>query len=457
MIELLNLDVDKMAGINYKCTCGRSHTVKIENIKIGSGVINELPNLLKDFYSGKVFIIEDKNTYKAAGNLVEDMLKNKGFNLYKYIFSEEHLIPDENALGRLIVEIPEDTAVILAIGSGSINDISRFLSYKLHIPYIIVCTSPSMDGYASVVSPLIIGGVKTTYNAVYPYAINADIDIMKEAPIHMIHAGLGDILGKYTALADWRISEILNKEYSCNTIKQVVLKAVNKCIEVSGGILSRDSEAIKSITEALILSGLAIGMTGTSRPASGEEHHLSHCWEMVFMNEGRSTKWLHGNNVGVGVGIITEAYKYLNSLDIKQIYASDKYKYFDKSKWVKNLEDVYSISARSIIELKEKDIIFDEEKRECNMKKIVENWTKIMEIYNLFLPKPEEVRNIMKNAGAIYNPSDLGIGRELFKKSFIAAKDIRRRYGVLQLLEDIGKLEEAAEVIANIYYSINTL
>ena len=191
------------------------------------------------------------------------------------------------ALGRLIVEIPSDTSVMLAVGSGTINDISRYLSYKLHIPYVILCTAPSMDGYASVVSPLVIDGVKTTYDAVYPYAIVADINIMKEAPMHMLHAGLGDIIGKYTALSDWHIAEILNKEYFCSSVEQLMIKAVQKCVAASPKIKERDTEAIKSITEALIFSGIAIGMVESSRPASGEEHHLSHCWEMMFMNEGK--------------------------------------------------------------------------------------------------------------------------------------------------------------------------
>lgn len=289
MTELLELSVEEMAGVRLDCDCGHTHSVEIKNIKIGNGTINELSYLLKEFKNGKIFIIEDENTYEAAGRLVEIKLGEE-FNLSKYIFKEEHLILDEKALGRLIVEIPENTSLILAVGSGSINDLSRFLSYKLHIPYVIVCTAPSMDGYASVVSPLITDGVKTTYNAVYPYAIVADIDILKKAPMYMIQAGLGDILGKYTALADWHMAEILNKEYFCSTIEKLMLKALDNCIKVSQQILTRNSEAIKSITEALILSGLAIGMTGTSRPASGEEHHLSHCWEMVFMNEGKSVR-----------------------------------------------------------------------------------------------------------------------------------------------------------------------
>lgn len=452
MKELLNMNVDEMAGISIECSCGHVHKVEIKNIKIGSGAVRELNNILSQSKGRQVFIVEDINTYEAAGRTVENNLR-KNFKLKRYIFNEDHLVPDEKALGRLLIEMPQDTAVILGIGSGTINDICRFLSCRVHIPYIIVCTAPSMDGYASVVSPLIVNGVKTTYNAVYPDVIIADIDIMKEAPLNMLHAGLGDILGKYTALADWHISEILNGEYFCSTIEDLTLKAVDKCIKTSTNISIRDQRAVETITEALILSGLAIGMTGTSRPASGEEHHLSHCWDTIFMNEGRTAKWLHGNNVGVGVGIIIEAYKYTGRLDIQKIYNSGEYAYFDRNRWINNLSKVYGRCTNDIVKFKEDSISFNRKDREAKMKNILEKWEDIKKICNSFLPEAEEVRCTLRKAGAVYSPKDLGIDRELFKKSFVAAKDIRSRYGILQLLEDIGKLEEAAEAIANIYYS----
>ena len=450
-MDLLNMGVSAMPGINFDCSCGRNHSVDIKSIKIGSGVINKVVEQLREHKGKEIFIVADKNTYEVAGKLVEEML-TEDFKLAKFIFQDEHLVPDERALGRLVVEIPKNTAMIVAVGSGSINDICRYISYKLNIPYIVVATAPSMDGYASVVSPLIVNNVKTTYNAVYPEAIIADTDILKNAPMHMLHAGFGDILGKYTALADWRLAKLLKKEYSCDIIEELVLKAVEKCVESSAKMAERDSEAVKNITEALVFTGLAIGMTETSRPASGEEHHLSHCWEMIFMNEGKYTKWLHGNNVGVGVGIIIEAYNFIAGLDIEKVYKSCKYKNLDRDKWAAVLAEVYGKSAESVIRLKENSIAFDEEQREKSMKNIVANWYNIKDICSQFLPSPETIVEIMEQAGAIYNPGELGLDRETFKKSFIAAKDIRNRYGVLQLLEDIGMLEEAAEEIADIYY-----
>ena len=451
MEDLSTLSVEKMAGLNYMCSCGKNHSVAIENIKVGNGVIKELPTVIKGYEGKKVFIIEDTHTFLVAGKKVEELLKDK-FKVSKYVFNEEHLHPNEMTLGRLLLKIPGDTSLIIAVGSGTINDISRFLGCKLGIPYVIVGTAPSMDGYASVVSPLICDGVKITYDGVYPLAIVCDVDIMKEAPMQMLQAGLGDILGKYTALADWHIANTLNGEYFCPEVEKLVLSTLKKCEEAAAGVTSRDAKTVENITEALILSGIAIGMVGASRPASGGEHYLSHCYEMMFMNSGDNTKWLHGNTVGVAVGIVAYAFKYAKDLDINKIIKKGEYLHLDKDKWLQNITDVFTISAKNIIDFKQDSISFNEEERKSNIGKIVMNWAKIKNICDVFVPEPEEIIKTLKKAGAVWDPKELGLDKELFRKSLIAAKDMRNRYGVLQLLEDIGMLNEAANYITNIYY-----
>jgi len=451
MEDLAALSVEEMTGLNYMCSCGKNHSVGIEKIKVGEGVITQLPTVIKGYEGKKVFIIADIHTYDVAGKKVEGLLNDK-FKVSKYVFNEQHLHPSEITLGRLLLEIPGDTSLIIAVGSGTINDISRFLSCKLDIPYVIVGTAPSMDGYASIVSPLICDGVKITYDGVYPLAIVCDVDIMKEAPMLMLQAGLGDILGKYTALADWHVANIINGEYFCPEVEKLVLTTLKKCEEAAAGVISRDAKTVENITEALILSGIAIGMVGASRPASGGEHYLSHCYEMMFMNSGENTKWLHGNTVGIGVGVVAYAFKYAKDLDINEILKKGDYLKLDKNKWKQNITDVFTKSATNIIEFKQGSINFSKEERKAEMDKIIAHWDNIKNICDIFVPKPEDIINTLKKAGAVWNPREVGLDKEMFRKSFIAAKDMRNRYGILQLLEDIGKLDEAASYITNIYY-----
>lgn len=449
--ELLNTDLQDMLGREFSCDCGKVHGIDIKNIYIGPEISEKIIDILSESNFKNPFIIEDINTEEAAGKRIEEIL-SAGYNVKKHVFPERHLVPDEKALGRLLVEIPVGTDVIIAVGSGTINDLSRYMSYKLGIPYVIVCTAPSMDGYASVVSPLITDNVKITYNAVYPLSILADTDVMRKAPLYMLQAGLGDVIGKYTAIADWKLSRLLNREYYCETISEMVERAVKKCTEAASGISGRKEESIRSITEALIFTGLAIGMTGTSRPASGEEHHFSHCLEMMTLNSGEPIHFLHGNNVGVGTVVALEAYKYLRNVDVNTVINEGRYRELSEEKWENNLREIYGRSAPNIIESKRGSISFDNVRRESNINKIAECWDDIMSIAVDYVPDPLVVSELLRECGAVSTPQELGLNRETFIKSLIAAKDIRNRYGVFQLLEDLGQLETAAETIAQKFY-----
>ena len=274
--------------------------VSIGDIRIGSGVLKELPEVLSQYKGKKILLVADKNTYAVAGHKVEDMLSGE-FLLDKLIYQDDHLPPDEKSLGSLLMALENDTSLMLTVGSGTLNDITRYVSAKTNIPFVIVATAPSMDGYASVISAMIRNGVKSTLQGVYPAAIIGDTQIMKDAPMHMLQAGLGDVVGKYTALADWKMSQILGierDEYYCENISNLVESIVEKCVDAAPQLTSRDEDTTKAIMEGLVLSGLCIALAGHTRPASGSEHQISHYVEMKFIQNNVDTKWLHGNKVG---------------------------------------------------------------------------------------------------------------------------------------------------------------
>lgn len=388
MININNIKISDLAGYSFNCNCGKKHSADINKISIGSEVYKEIPSILKEYKDKKIFVVADANTYEIYGRKVFQTLENEGFLLASHVFvTKGNLIPNEEAIGRLIVEIEKDVGMIIAVGSGTINDLSRIVSYKLDIPYIIVGTAPSMDGYASTVSPLIINGFKKTYEAVYPYAILADMDLIKEAPKDMICAGFGDILGKYTALSDWQLSRDINNEYYCETCVELVRSAIKKCVDNAEGIAIRDTQAIGYLMEALILSGVVMGMVGNSRPASGAEHHLSHYWEIDAIAKGVEHP-LHGNSVGVGTVVISQIYEM-----VKDIYIID----FDT-------------------------------------------------------PAPKAIIAMLMSAGCCYNPKALGIDKEVFRSSIIHAKEIRPRYTILHLAQELGILEQVADEITESYY-----
>ncbi len=319
MTDILKLNLAEMAGLSFDCSCGRRHSVDIRKIIIGRGVTGEIVNVVRDFGGGRIFLLADNNTYKVCGSRVENLLKDGGFNIKTFIFDTVHpLVPDEKTVGRLFIELDKEISLIVAVGSGTLNDLARIASDRMGIPYIIVGTAPSMDGYASVVSPLIVGSYKHTYNGVYPFAIIGDTDIMKDAPMHMLQAGFGDILGKITALCDWELSRRINGEYYCETIASLVKTALNKCIESIDGIKSRDRDAVGYVMEALVLSGITIGLAGDSRPASGAEHMIAHYWESMAIARGEEHP-LHGNLVGGGTVVTSLIYDFMRDRVFKDL------------------------------------------------------------------------------------------------------------------------------------------
>jgi len=450
-MNVLEMPVERLAGLEFDCVCGKRHKVEVNEIRIGRGVLEEITEVLSPYDGSKALLVSDVNTYKVAGEKIEGLLKDK-FILRKLTYSDEILVPDEKAVGRLVMEI-EDSALVVAAGSGALNDITRFACARMGIPFVIAGTAPSMDGYTSTTSALIMDGVKKSFKGVYPAAIIADLDIMANAPMHLIHAGLGDILGKYTALCDWELARVLDGEFYCPTAASMIKNALERCVKAAPLLPMRDIEAVREITEALLLSGITIGMVGCSRPVSGEEHQFSHCWEMVSIAQGKKTHWRHGNEVGVGTGVVLEAYRFLLGQDVRKLYSDRRYMDFTREKWIANVREVYGSSlADKVIGDKMDKLSFDEESRERKARKIVEKWEIMKNGVLGILPDPDRIRSMMQSVGAVYHPAELGVGRELFKKSVMVAKDIRNRFSVMQLLEDMGVLEEFSEVVTRMYY-----
>lgn len=388
MASILDRPISQWAGMEYSCACGKSHKVDIQAIRVGSGVIQELPGILRDLGASHIFLVADNYTYEAAGRQVEQLLDQAGLPYHKRVFqTETPLVPNEYALGSVLAAMTSQDDMLLAVGSGTLNDVTKYVSARTGIPYVIAATAPSMDGYASTVAPTILDGFKTTLPAVYPAAIVADVDILKDAPMPMLTAGFGDIIGKFTSLADWRLSHQLNGEYYCPEVAGVIEAAVETCAANAKALAQREPQAIQAVTEALILSGLAMGMVGVSRPASGAEHQMAHYWEMDALRRGEEHP-LHGNAVGVGTVLAASLYE-MAAEYLPQGFAA---------------------------------------------------------------PDKGQILACLQAAGSCADPKELGIRRELCLESLLHAMELRDRFTVQKLLEQKGKLSLYAQELVARYY-----
>lgn len=294
-------------GASFDCECGRHHNVDIKIIEVGPDALAALPSCIPRRVT-RVLLVADVNTFAACGQKVVDILSAQVV-VDTFVFPDSHLLPDERAVGSILVHLQPDAGLIVAVGSGSINDLCRFVSFMTGRPYIICATAPSMDGYASAHSPLLIDGMKRTIPAQYPLAILADSNVLASAPPQLYAAGVGDMLGKYTALADWVLASKVKGEYYCPFCVALMKEAL---ASVAANIRSgnKGKEAASTLFDALLLAGLSMGMAGCSRPASGAEHHLAHYWESELLAKGLGHP-SHGESVGIATPIVLRLYEYM--------------------------------------------------------------------------------------------------------------------------------------------------
>ncbi|MBQ7595640.1 MAG: sn-glycerol-1-phosphate dehydrogenase, partial [Clostridia bacterium] len=335
----------------FDCPCGKRHTCDIEAVYIEKGAVSHLKNLCAE--ADKILLAADENTFAAAGELVLNALSGK--KTEKVIFSGKTLlIPDEKAVSA--VESKLDSAdMIVGVGSGVIQDLCKYVSHKNGVPYIIVATAPSMDGYASDGAAMIINGMKVTYSACLPRAIIADTQVLAAAPKELLQAGCGDIAGKFSALTDWKLSRIITGEYFCEEIYGMTLRQTQKIIPLIGKIVNeRDESSIAELMNALVAIGILMSFAGSSRPASGSEHHLAHFFEITGIIE-KKPYFSHGVNVAFSSYIISKVCDELAKSDFPQTNFAQT-----EAQLKEELSRVYGPSAQNCLELQRQNGSYDE-------------------------------------------------------------------------------------------------
>ena len=423
------MTVSELISGVVNCECGKDHLCPIKEVVIGEGAISSIPRVSADYK--RILLVADENTYAAAGKSVADILGNKIYD--SVIFSgAEILVPDERAIDVINGKITEETDLILGVGSGVINDLCKHTSFMAKLPYHIVATAPSMDGYASKGAALILGGMKVTLNANVPEAIIADTDVLKDAPMPMILAGYGDIIGKYSCLTDWKLSSIVNGEYLCDFVLSATYEEIAKTRSLAKKLRSRDKDAIAALIRALVAVGILMAYVGNSRPASGSEHHFSHYFEIVGIVKGE--EYLsHGIDVFYSTAETSKIREIILNTDINSVVA----KPHDKANYEKRIKEIYGSVSDEVIALQNKLGWYDEKEKRISIYR--ERWDEICEILKS-APSFSEVSDMINEVGLSYDEFVTLYGRKKIDDAYLYAKDLKDRYTVLWMYSDIFSL-----------------
>lgn len=435
------------------CSCGRVHRADMRYLKAGPGAVSSVAEAVKAVGGKNPLVVCGPNGLKAAGERVCGILEENGIPYVLSVIPSadgENIEPSEFAVGSVALNLSlhKECDLLIAVGSGVVNDTCRLVSNLAKLPYIIVGTAPSMDGYASSNSCMEINNIKLTLFEHMPAAVVCDTEIMVQAPMRMLWAGLGDMFAKYSALCEWRIAEIANGEERCPQIAELMKRSLRKIVAGAGSISARSMEAVDSITEGLILSGLCIAFIGSSRPASGQEHYFSHCWEMMSIARGEKAD-LHGIQVGIGTLLTLKLYGYLRTLRPTMEHARSVAEAFDRNAWADNIRRVFGSTADGIISAAEATGRNDPVKRLERAERIISRWDEILKIMDEELPEYDRIEALMKNAGMPMAPSDIGYSVTDTVDAFVCSRDVRDKYLLSSMLFDLGYLDEAAEWFRN--------
>jgi len=276
-----------------------------------------------------------------------------------------------------------------------------------------------------------------------------DSEILAQAPMRMLWAGLGDMVAKYVSVCEWRMAKIVIDEYYCENIAELMRVALKKIVSNADGIAKRDPDAIQAIAEGLVIAGIAMAYAEVSRPASGLEHYFSHMWEMMALERGLPYD-LHGIQVGIGTVLCMKLYRKFREITPDRAKAEAHMKAFDPQAWESEVRRVFGKTAGEILGIEAKTHKNDPAKHAKRLDMIIEHWDEILKAVDEEIPDFDTLYNTMKATGMPMTPAEINVPMTDVIDAFVNARDIRDKYLSCSLLWDLGLIPEFAEYLEKV-------
>ena len=397
--------------------------------------------------AGKAVVVEDPRTKAVAGDGVVARLRGAGVEVAEYVVNPDG--SDFHATYAKVEEVREairaSGAVAVAVGSGTLNDLTKRASEELGLRYMVVGTAASMDGYTAYGAAITKDGMKQTLSCKAPLGCIVDSAVAAAAPREMTASGYADLIAKIPAGADWMLADAIGSEAIHPLAWRLVQEPLRAAIANPSGCASGDEREVRKLCEGLVMSGFAMQAMGSSRPASGTEHQVSHYWDMEDLAFGGKSV-SHGFKVGIGTLFSTKTLEFLlrrdlSKLDVEKAAQSwpatfDALKatfpavYGDRPAHIRRAEGEMSKKYSAPGRLRE----------ELSMFKRV--WPELSERLRAQLMPFDEVRENLRLAGAPYEPEMVGVTRRRFRDTCRGVPYMRNRYFGLDLVERLGLMDE---------------
>ena len=382
-------------------------------------------------------VLFDTRTRDVAGAEVARALREYG------LMAQEHLIADtpdgqspvcDMATHDALMGEMFEVDLVVSVGSGVINDLGKWIAFDRQLPFVTFATAASMNGYTSANVAATVNGVKTLIRAAAPKAVFADPQIIRDAPFEMTAAGLGDVLAKSVSSADWRMNNLLFGDDYCDETVGLIADVEPLYLDAPQALADRQPSAVNAVFDALLLTGIAMTLAGTSAPASGGEHLISHALDMMAGIDGRAHD-LHGRQVGVATILTAELYRRVLAIESPRLV--DPPDQIDRTFWGPLAGAVAQQYVDKLPRLAQA------------ARKLAagRTWDMLRTSLAPLLRPPEQIRECLQQAGGAWRGEHLGCDRDRLRAAMVHAHAIRSRFTILDLAILTGIMPAAADEI----------
>ena len=441
MTDSLRTQIDHWLAREQQCQCGVTHAVRTRIVRFDDEAGQAVVDVLRQLELGpRILVVSDTATHAAAAAAIGVTLRNAGIDAVDYVVEANERSPvtaDEETTATLNSAFRDcQPSGLVGVGSGTINDLCKCVASENGSAYVACPTAASMNGYTSTVASLKRGGLKITQPVRAPDAVVVDLGVLMRSPPGMTAAGIADLMSKFVCNADWSLARLIEGAYYCDKPARLASHAADAVVDNLDAIARGERGGLETLSAALILSGMSMAMAGSSSPASGGEHLISHYWDMTLPPCERPR--LHGAQVGIGSILCATLYETLQRLDSTAIdpnAVAEQVEPFERLE--RDIRDHFGHAADAVVEQARRKHLPPKAAR-ARATFIKDHWDDIRREVAPTIKSRDALVSILERAGAPVSLNLLDLDERAGAAALAWARHIRARYTVLDLAAEIG-------------------
>lgn len=425
---------DMVAGRWTNPETGKPAHVPYDRIVIAERLDGRAAELVAGLNLGDSFtVVADRDTYDALGERIARELKPLG-PVDTVVLDHPHA---DMANVEMLTQKLDHAEVVVAVGSGTVNDLCKFVTGRTNRKYCVFGTAASMNGYTSTTASITLeSGLKVSLPSHAPSGFFVDLGVSAAAPTYLSAAGFADCLCRSVAQVDWWMSHrLLGTDYY--SLPFLIQKKDEAELNArAAGINTHDLAANGYLYRVLTLCGLGVSFTGVSNHGSMGEHQISHYIDCFAGDRHPGT--LHGTQVGVASLTMARLQQQMLASDTPPVIKATRIDFDDMARRMGK-----EVASQCLEELKMKS--FDEAGAHAFNEKLGHLWPSLRKEVAPFMLPVEEMQRLLEATGGPTTAAELGASPDLYREAVVHCREMRNRFSFLDIAADAGILDDFAE------------